>query len=61
LFSANTNTQLKIINSEGALLKSINITGKKSIIGVSELAPGLYFLNVSDSDGHSATYRFSKQ
>ncbi|HPF01241.1 MAG TPA: T9SS type A sorting domain-containing protein [Bacteroidales bacterium] len=55
------NTQLKLFNSEGILIKSYNMAGNKFSIELSSLAPGLYFLTISDSKGHSATYRFSKQ
>ena len=51
----------QITNVFGQELKTVRNTGKKTVFGISDLAPGLYFLNISDSDGHSATYRFSKQ
>ena len=43
------------------LIKSYNMADNKFSIELSSLAPGLYFLTISDSEGHSATYRFSKQ
>lgn len=61
LVSEADNYIFQITNVFGQEIKTLRSSGKKSIISIPELAPGLYFLNVSDSDGHSATYRFSKQ
>jgi len=51
----------QITNVFGQELKTVRNTGKKTVFGISDLAPGLYFLNVKATNGQSATYCISKQ
>lgn len=61
LQSQTNNYFLQITNVFGQELKTIRIFENKSIIDLSEFTPGLYFLCVTDNEGHSGTYYISKQ
>ena len=53
----------EVINLQGAtMLPSVNIKGLRSVpINVSLLAPGLYFIRLTNDEGKKLTYRFIKE
>lgn len=61
LNSLHGNCLIKVFSSEGSLVKSIIPIESKIRMDLSDFTPGLYFMNISNSEGLSATYRFSKQ
>lgn len=55
------NTTIKIIDVLGKELKSINFTGKQSIIEKGEMRPGIYFLEIYDENKNLANKKIIVQ
>ncbi len=46
-------TQGEVINTQGQLMKSFDVTGNDGSLNVSDMSHGLYFLRLTDSNGKS--------
>ncbi len=50
---------IDVLNASGEIVLSQSVTSDRTTIGISDLAEGMYFVRVTDSDGLSAVQRFT--